>query len=42
MQLDADDDATAFYKPPVFQPADKPAGDTAIDRARARIDDDSD
>ncbi|EJT71592.1 hypothetical protein GGTG_10847 [Gaeumannomyces tritici R3-111a-1] len=46
MQLDADDDDTVFYKPPVIQaPGDngnKPAGDTAVDRARARIDEDSD
>ncbi len=42
MQLDAEDDETVFYKPPVFQPSDKPVGDTAVDRARARIDEDSD
>lgn len=47
MQLDADDDETVFYKPPVIQTAgdhgnNKPAGDTAVDRARARIDEDSD
>ena len=42
MQLDAEDDETVFYRPPVFQPSDKPAGDTAVDRARARIDEDSD
>ncbi|KAL8365224.1 hypothetical protein RB595_004160 [Gaeumannomyces hyphopodioides] len=46
MQLDADDDDTVFYKPPVIQTAgdnsNKPAGDTAVDRARARIDEDSD
>ncbi|KAK3948237.1 Vps5 C terminal like-domain-containing protein [Pseudoneurospora amorphoporcata] len=41
MQLDAEDDETVFYRPPVVQ-ANKPAGDTAVDRARARIDDDSD
>jgi len=41
MQLDAEDDETVFYRPPVFQPqAGK--GDTAIDRARATIDEDSD
>jgi sorting nexin-1/2 len=42
MQLDAEDDETAFYKPPVYQPANKPPGDTAVDRARATIDQDSD
>ncbi|EON98679.1 putative vacuolar protein sorting-associated protein vps5-like protein [Phaeoacremonium minimum UCRPA7] len=42
MQLDAEDDETVFYRPPVFQASDKPAGDTAVDRARARIDEDSD
>lgn len=48
MQLDADDDEAAFYKPPVLASADngggnnKPAGQTAVDRARARIDEDSD
>ncbi|KAM3535562.1 hypothetical protein MY4038_001247 [Beauveria bassiana] len=42
MQLDAEDDASAFYKPPVYQAASKGTGDTAIDRARARIDEDSD
>lgn len=48
MQLDADDDDAAFYKPPVLASADngggnnKPAGQTAVDRARARIDEDSD
>ena len=41
MQLDAEDDETAFYRPPVIQ-ANKPVGDTAVDRARATIDDDSD
>lgn len=41
MQLDAEDDDTAFYRPPVIQQS-KPAGDTAIDRARATINDDSD
>jgi sorting nexin-1/2 len=40
MQLDAEDDETVFYRPPVFQPAVK--GDTVIDRARATIDEDSD
>ncbi len=43
MQLDAEDDETVFYKPPVFYPSGKaPVGDTAVDRARARIDEDSD
>ncbi|KAL2130732.1 hypothetical protein VTI74DRAFT_5996 [Chaetomium olivicolor] len=41
MQLDAEDDETVFYRPPVVQ-GNKPAGDTAVDRARARIDEDSD
>lgn len=40
MQLDAEDDESAFYKPPVYQT--KGTGDTAIDRARARMDEDSD
>lgn len=42
MQLDAEDDETVFYRPPVFNPGNKPVGDTAVDRARARIDEDSD
>jgi sorting nexin-1/2 len=42
MQLDAEDDDSVFYRPPVIQPSNKPPGNTAIDRARARIDDDSD
>lgn len=44
MQLDAGEEENMFYKPPVAQPAgsQKPVGDTAVDRARARIDDDSD
>ncbi len=42
MQLDAEDDASAFYKPPVYHTANKGTGDTAIDRARARMDEDSD
>lgn len=43
MQLDAEDDETVFYRPPVVNTgAGRPAGDTAVDRARARIDDDSD
>ncbi|KAH6626787.1 Vps5 C terminal like-domain-containing protein [Chaetomium sp. MPI-SDFR-AT-0129] len=41
MQLDAEDDETVFYRPPVVQ-TNKPAGDTAVDRARARIHEDSD
>ncbi|CAK7207766.1 Vacuolar protein sorting-associated protein vps5 [Sporothrix eucalyptigena] len=42
MQLDAEDDEGLFYRPPVFHANSKPAGDTAVDRARARIDEDSD
>jgi sorting nexin-1/2 len=44
MQLDADDDETVFYRPPVIHTAGgkRPVGDTAVDRARARIDEDSD
>jgi sorting nexin-1/2 len=44
MQLDAEDDETVFYRPPVIDAAagKRPAGDTAVDRARARIDEDSD
>ncbi|KAI5924414.1 vacuolar sorting protein [Camillea tinctor] len=44
MQLDAEDDETVFYRPPVIQTGDKsaPRGDTAVDRARATIDEDSD
>ncbi|CAG9950907.1 unnamed protein product, partial [Clonostachys rosea f. rosea IK726] len=43
MQLDAEDDDSVFYKPPVFQTnQDKAPGDTAIDRARARLHEDSD
>ncbi|KAH6889793.1 Vps5 C terminal like-domain-containing protein [Thelonectria olida] len=41
MQLDAEDDEAVFYRPPVIQQS-KPPGDTAIDRARATINDDSD
>lgn len=43
VQLDSAEDESVFYKPPVFQPqgGNKP-GDTAVDRARARIDEDSD
>lgn len=45
MQLDAEDDETVFYKPPVYpSAADKSriSGDTAVDRARATLDQDSD
>ncbi|KAI1099812.1 Vps5-domain-containing protein [Jackrogersella minutella] len=44
MQLDAEDDETVFYRPPVYQSHDKSTGrgDTAVDRARATIDEDSD
>lgn len=43
VQLDSAEDENIFYKPPVFQPSGgKPTGDTAVDRARARIDEDSD
>ncbi|KAI1825587.1 vacuolar sorting protein [Xylaria intraflava] len=44
MQLDAEDDETVFYRPPVIRPIDKAPGrgDTAVDRARATIDEDSD
>ena len=42
MQLDAEDDDSVFYKPPVYQQQNKPSGDTVVDRARARMDDDSD
>ncbi|KAI0124070.1 Vps5 C terminal like-domain-containing protein [Xylariales sp. AK1849] len=43
MQLDAEDDETVFYRPPVIETAgNRPAGNTAVDRARARIDEDSD
>ncbi|KAI0598843.1 vacuolar sorting protein [Biscogniauxia sp. FL1348] len=44
MQLDAEDDETVFYRPPVIQTGDKAAGrgNTAVDRARATIDEDSD
>lgn len=42
MQLDAEDDEALFYRPPVYNANSKPAGDTAVDRARARIDEDSD
>ncbi|KAH7309587.1 Vps5 C terminal like-domain-containing protein [Stachybotrys elegans] len=41
MQLDADDDEAAFYKPPVYNAQQKP-GDTVVDRARANMHDDSD
>ncbi|KAI1342187.1 vacuolar sorting protein [Xylariaceae sp. FL0016] len=44
MQLDAEDDETVFYRPPVIETANKSTGrgDTAVDRARATIDEDSD
>jgi len=42
MQLDAEDDESVFYKPPVYQPTQKPAGDTVVDKARATINEDSD
>lgn len=44
MQLDAEDDETVFYRPPVIDTSanKRPVGDTAVDRARARIDEDSD
>ncbi|KAH8652198.1 Vps5 C terminal like-domain-containing protein [Xylariales sp. PMI_506] len=44
MQLDAEDDETVFYRPPVIDTSldKRPVGNTAVDRARARIDDDSD
>lgn len=44
MQLDAEDDETVFYRPPIYQSSDKAPGrgDTAVDRARATIDEDSD
>lgn len=44
MQLDAEDDETVFYRPPVFEGEEraKGRGDTAVDRARATIDEDSD
>ena len=42
MQLDAEDDESVFYRPPVIQQQTKTGGNTAIDRDRARIDEDSD
>ncbi|PTD11984.1 Vacuolar protein sorting-associated protein vps5 [Fusarium culmorum] len=42
MQLDAEDDESVFYRPPVYQQQQQKGGDTAVDRARARIDEDSD
>jgi sorting nexin-1/2 len=43
MQLDAEDDESVFYRPPVYQTNQaKAPGDTAIDRARARMHEDSD
>lgn len=41
MQLDAEDDESVFYRPPVIQ-TKKAGGDTAVDRARATIHEDSD
>lgn len=43
MQLDAEDDQSAFYKPPVYNTDEsRKTGDTAVDRARARLHEDSD
>ena len=43
MQLDAEDDESVFYKPPVYQPDQtKVPGNTAVDQARARLHEDSD
>ncbi|KAJ2896695.1 hypothetical protein MKZ38_005295 [Zalerion maritima] len=43
MQLDAEDDETVFYKPPVYQPAGgNGSKQTVVDKARATIHDDSD
>lgn len=42
MQLDAEDDESVFYRPPPVGSSGKPPGDTAVDRARATINDDSD
>lgn len=43
MQLDAEDDETVFYRPPIYSDKANPGrGDTAVDRARATIDEDSD
>lgn len=43
MQLDAEDYESVFYRPPVYQQQQQQkGGDTAVDRARARIDEDSD
>ncbi|KAF4983437.1 hypothetical protein FZEAL_1166 [Fusarium zealandicum] len=42
MQLDAEDDESAFYRPPVYQQQQQQKGDTAVDRARARLHEDSD
>ena len=41
MQLDAEDDESAFYRPPVVR-SNRPAGNTVVDRARATINDESD
>jgi sorting nexin-1/2 len=40
MQLDAENDESVFYKPPVYQ--GKTTGNEVIDRARAAAADDSD
>ncbi|KAL1836233.1 hypothetical protein VTK73DRAFT_5127 [Phialemonium thermophilum] len=39
MQLDAEDDETAFYRPPPIQTANKPPGDTAskVEKGTGRI-----
>lgn len=42
MQLDAEDDESVFYRGLAHPQAGNGRGDTAIDRARATIDDDSD
>lgn len=43
MQLDAEDDETVFYRPPVYQPpTGKQTGQTVVDKARAAMNDDSD
>lgn len=43
MQLDAEDDESVFYKPPVYEDDQpKQPGNTAVDRARARMHEDSD
>lgn len=42
MQLDAENDESVFYKPPVYQGEGKTTGNEVIDRARAAAADDSD